>query len=118
DIIPSLRRVAVLANATDAFTPSFLEQMQLGGRTLRLEMQTIMIKAADELDAVFAAMKGNPVDAIVVQPSLPRVRVADLARDNRIPAIAPTAAFGAAGGLAAYAANQAEMARRSAGIID
>jgi putative tryptophan/tyrosine transport system substrate-binding protein len=65
EIIPSVRRVAVLANATDAFTPAFLEQMQLGGQTLRLEMQTIMIKAADELEGAFAAMTSNAIDAVV-----------------------------------------------------
>jgi putative tryptophan/tyrosine transport system substrate-binding protein len=118
DILPSTRRVAVLANATDAFTPSFLEQMELGGRTLKLEIQTFMIKEAEELESAFAAMKSNAADAVVVQPSLPRIRVADLALKHRVPSIAPTAAYAGLGGLAAYAANPLEMARRTAGIID
>ena len=98
DILPSVRRVAVLANANDPFTKSFLEQIQLGGQTLRLEIQIIMIKAADELDPAFATMKKNATDAVVVQPSLPRDRVADLALKYRVPAIAPTGAFAALGG--------------------
>jgi putative ABC transport system substrate-binding protein len=118
DMIPSVRRVAVLANATDPFTKSFLEQMQLGGQALRLDIQVIMIKAADELEPAFAAMKEKAADAIIVQPSLPRKRVADLALKYRVPAIAPTAAFAALGGIAAYSASQAEMARRTASAID
>jgi putative tryptophan/tyrosine transport system substrate-binding protein len=118
DIIPSVRRVAVLANANDPFTKSFLEQMQLGGQALRLEIQAIMIKGADELDAAFVAIKKDAADAVVVQPSLPRQHVADLALKNRIPAIAPTGAFAALGGLAGYSGNQAEMVRRTAAIID
>ena len=118
DILPSVRRVAVLANANDPFTKSFLEQIQLGGQTLRLEIQIIMIKAADELDPAFATMKKNATDAVVVQPSLPRDRVADLALKYRVPAIAPTGAFAALGGLAAYSGSQAEMARRTAAIVD
>jgi putative ABC transport system substrate-binding protein len=118
DIIPSVRRVAVLANATDPFTKAFLEQVQLGGKALRLEIQTIMIKEPDELDAAFAAIKKNAVDAVIVQPSLPRGRVADLALKNRVPSIAPTGAFPSLGGLAGYSASQSEMARRSAAIID
>ncbi len=77
-----------------------------------------MIKSADELDPAFATMKKNATDAVVVQPSLPRQRVADLALKYRVPAIAPTVAFAALGGLAAYSASQAEMARRTAAAID
>jgi putative ABC transport system substrate-binding protein len=62
-------------------------------------------------------MKDNATDAVIVQPSLPRKRAADLALKHRVPAIAPTAAFAAEGGLAAYAASQTEMARRSVSII-
>jgi putative tryptophan/tyrosine transport system substrate-binding protein len=118
DIIPSVRRVAVLANATDPFTTPFLAQMQLGGKTLRLEIQVIMIQAAEGLDAAFATMKKNGVDAVIVQPSLPRKRIAELALKNRVPAISPTGAFAAEGGLAAYAASRAEMLRKTVAYVD
>jgi putative ABC transport system substrate-binding protein len=118
DIKPSMRRVAVLANATDPFTPSFLTQMQRGGKALQLEMQVIMIKEPRELEPAFAAFKKNAVDAVIMQPSLPRATVAELALNHRIPAIAPAAPFAAAGGLAGYSANQPEAARRTAAIVD
>jgi putative ABC transport system substrate-binding protein len=53
-----------------------------------------------------------------MQPSLPRATVAELALKHRIPAIAPAAAFAAAGGLAGYSADQAEAARRTAATVD
>jgi putative ABC transport system substrate-binding protein len=118
DILPSLRRVAVLANATDPFTKSFLEQLRLGGQALHLEIQVVMIKTAEELDPAFAAMKKNATDAVVVQPSLPRSRAADLALKYRVPAIAPTVTFAALGGLVGYSGSPAEMARRTAAIVD
>ena len=71
DIIPSVRRVAVLANSTDPFTKSFLEQIRLGGQTLRLDIATIMITGPGELDAAFATIKKDATDAVIVQPSLP-----------------------------------------------
>jgi putative ABC transport system substrate-binding protein len=46
------------------------------------------------------------------------MRVADLALKHRVPAIAPTGAFAAVGGLAGYSASPSEMARRTAAIID
>jgi putative ABC transport system substrate-binding protein len=118
DIKPASRRMAVLANATDPFTPSFLTQMQRGGKTLQLEVQAIMIKEPSELEPAFAAFEKNAVDAVVMQPSLPRATVAELALKHRIPAIAPAAPFAAAGGLAGYSANQPEAARRTAAIVD
>jgi putative ABC transport system substrate-binding protein len=118
EIIPSVRRVAVLANAADPFTKEFVKQMQSNGQALRLEIRIIMIKAADDLDPAFAGMKDGAADAVIVQPSLPRKPAAALALKYRIPALAPTAAFAGEGGLAAYAASQAEMARRSASIVD
>ena len=118
DIMPSVRRVAVLANAHDPFSKSFLEQMQIGGQTLRIEHQTITIRAPEELEPAFASMKKDGLEAVVLQPSLPRRRIAELALQHRVPSISPTGAFAAEGGLAAYAASRTEMARKTAGYID
>jgi len=85
---------------------------------LRLDIATMMITGPGELDAAFATIKKDATDAVIVQPSLPRMRVADLALKHRVPAIAPTGAFAAVGGLAGYSASQSEMARRTAAIID
>jgi putative ABC transport system substrate-binding protein len=121
EIIPSVRRVAALANAPDPFTRTFVEQLQRGGSALRLEIEILMINminAAEELDAAFATMTKNAAGAVVVQPSLPRRLVAELALKYRVPAIAPTLAFAALGGLASYAGSPKEAARRTAAIID
>ena len=113
-----MRRVAALANAPDPFTRTFVEQLQRGGSALRVEIEIHMINAAEELEAAFATMKKNAADAVVVQPSLPRRLVAELALKYRVPSIAPTQAFAALGGLASYAGSPKEAARRTAAIID
>lgn len=118
EFIPQMKRVTVLANADDPFTRSLVEQMELGGRTLRIEIQVVMIHREDDLEAAFAAMKETAIDAVMVQPSLPRKRVADLALKYRVPAIAPTGAFAVAGGLAAYSSSPKEMARMTVTTID
>ena len=41
DMLPSLRRVAALANPDDAFTKSFLEQVHLAGRTGSIEIAPV-----------------------------------------------------------------------------
>ena len=118
DMLPELHRVAVLANASDPFTTSFLEQIRLGAQATRLELRIIMISQPDELDAAFGTIRNEAADAVVVQPSLPRVRVAELAARHRVPSIAPSGGYATAGGLAAYSGNQKEMARRTATIVD
>lgn len=118
DMLPTVRRVAVLANANDAFTKSFLEQMRLGAQTLHLDIQIIMIKQPGDLDEAFTSIKKKAADAVVVQPSLPRVRVAELAVQHRVPSIAPSGGFATAGGLAAFSGSQKEMAWRTAAIVD
>ena len=118
DIIPSLKRVAVLTNATDPFTPTFLGQAEQAAAVLKLDLRTVTIRADGELDPALAALKAAAVQAVMVQPSLPRARVADLALKHRLPAIAPTRPFPAVGGLAAYSPSQEEICQRTAAIVD
>jgi putative ABC transport system substrate-binding protein len=118
DLLPSAQRVSVLANAGDPFAKPFLGQLQPAGETLHLQMQVIMIHAADELAPAFATMKSSGTDAVVVQPSLPLQRIGDLAIQNLIPAVSPSIAFTRRGGLAGYAAKPAEMYRKAASYVD
>jgi putative ABC transport system substrate-binding protein len=118
DLLPSVNKVAVLANASDPFARPFLGQLQPAAEALRVQLQIIMIHAADELDPAFSAMKSSGADAIIVQPSLPRKRIADLALKNLIPAFAPTMLFASEGGLAAYSASAPEMFRKVAVYVD
>jgi putative ABC transport system substrate-binding protein len=118
DLLPSAQRVSVLANAADPFAKPFLGQLQPAGETLHLQMQVIMIHAADELTSAFETMKSSGTDAVVVQPSLPLQRIGDLAIQNLISAVSPSIAFTREGGLASYAAKPAEMYRKAASYVD
>jgi hypothetical protein len=53
-----------------------------------------MIKGADEPIAAFASIKKNAADAVIVQPSLPRIRVADLALKYRVLGACPCNGLG------------------------
>jgi hypothetical protein len=84
ELLPSARRVAVLANAPDPFTKRFLEQIQIAARALGIEIQIIMVSAADQLDAAFLQIDRKRIDAVIVQPSLPRKRAAELALTHHL----------------------------------
>ena len=118
EMVPSAHRVAVLANAPDPFSKQFLTQIQRVGEATGTAIDPIMIHTAEELDAAFPAMQTSRADAVIVQPSLPTKRVAELALSYRIPAICTFRDFAYDGGLMAYFADEAEMYRGAAALVD
>jgi putative ABC transport system substrate-binding protein len=118
DLLPSLRRVAVLANPVDPFTKSFLEQVHLAGRTAGVEIAPVaMARGPDEVDAAFAAMARERADAVVVQGIFFSKTIADLAIKHRLPAASVLRSFVAEGGLMSYGADISDIFRRSAVIV-
>ena len=77
-----------------------------------------MIHTGEELEAAFPAMEISRADAVIVQPSLPTKRVAQLALSYRIPAICTFRDFAYDGGLMAYFADEAEMYHGAAVVVD
>src|SRR6266699_2223483 len=86
DILPSVRRVAVLLNAEDPFWKQIQEQVQLAGRAVGIEIApSVMVRGPNEIDAAFAAMKKQGAGAVVVQASLSTKTVAELACTTTAP---------------------------------
>jgi putative tryptophan/tyrosine transport system substrate-binding protein len=118
DMIPSLRRVAALSNAADPSWRQILEQIQLAGKLTDIEIApTAMVRGLDEIDAAFAAMKNEKADAVVVQGSLSRKDVAELALKHRLPAATVPRSFAEVGGLMSYGFNAADSFRRAASFV-
>jgi putative ABC transport system substrate-binding protein len=117
EMLPRAHRVVALANAPDPFSKPFVEQIQLGGITTGIKIEAKMIRV-DELDAAFQEMEKERIDAIIVQPSLPSQRVADLALKYKIPAASAVRWFAEEGGLMSYAAAEADMYRQAATYVD
>jgi putative ABC transport system substrate-binding protein len=117
EIVPSAHRVAVLVNSPDPFSKPFLEQIQFAGKVTGTEIDPIMIHNAAELDDAFPAMERSRPDSMIVQPSLPTRRVAELALRYRIPAVCGFRGFVDDGGLAAYFPVETDMYRRAAVLV-
>ena len=118
EMIPSAGRVAVLANAPDPFSKVFVQQIQLAGQATGTAIDPIMIHSAEELDGAFQSMERSRPDAVIVQPSLPTKRAAELALGYRIPAICGWREFVHDGGLMAYFAEETDIYRRTAVFVD
>ena len=118
EVLPSARRVAVLANAPDPFHKPFVESIQAAGRTLGIEIKPIAVRGAEEFDAAFAEMEKWRAEAVIDQPSLTQRRIVEMAMKHRLPSFAPNTNFPAQGGLMAYSADQSALYREMATFVD
>jgi putative tryptophan/tyrosine transport system substrate-binding protein len=119
DMLPSARRIAVIANAADpVFAKSFLDQAHRAGSGTGSEIISITIRGPDELEAGFATAAKEKADAVVYQASLPTKRAADLAIAHRLPAATIIRAFAEVGGLMAFGADAPSLNRRAATFVD
>jgi len=118
EIVPSAKQIVVLANALDPFFALFVEQIQRAGEATGTAIDPVMIHSAEELDIAFRAMEEQRPDAVIVQPSLPTRRVAELALSHRIPSASTIPALVYEGGLMSYHAMEAELYRLAAVLVD
>ena len=118
EILPSASRVAALADPTNSFTKPFLEQIQLAARTIGIEVEVVMVRGTVEFDVAFVEMERRRIEALIVQPTLPRAPIVNLVQKHRLPAVSGNRAFADAGGLMSYAGSLADRYRNAAPYID
>jgi putative ABC transport system substrate-binding protein len=118
EVLPSARRVAVLANGTDPFTKHFLEQLQRGADTLGMELRPTMAVAVAEFESIFAEMVKWRADAVVVQPSLPRRPIVELTLRHGLASVSPSRAYALDGGLMSYSSQSEDGFRELAIYVD
>ena len=118
EIKPAAKRVGVLANATDPFTPKMLDHLQVAASATGLELLPSKVRRADEVSGVFAQWAAQRVDAVFVQGSVPVARAAELALQYRLPSVSFVRAFAEAGGLFVYGADLRDQQRKAARLVD
>jgi putative ABC transport system substrate-binding protein len=86
DMLPSLSRVAVLANPADPFTKPFLEQVHLAGRTSGIEIAPVaMARGPEEIEDAVATIAKAGAHGLVVQGIFFSQLIADLTMKHRLP---------------------------------
>jgi putative tryptophan/tyrosine transport system substrate-binding protein len=123
DVVPKVRRVAVLANPTGSPAyPQMLEATKAAARSLALELQLLEVYEPTQFDGAFAAMAKERAGALLVMghPLFfhHRARLADLAAKHRLPSMSTQEQWVDAGGLMSYGPNFVDIYRRGAVYVD
>jgi putative tryptophan/tyrosine transport system substrate-binding protein len=121
EVVPSLRRLAILANVGNPAVVLDMGEAQAAARKLGLEVTTSEIRRAEDIASAFDALKGR-ADALYVctDPlvNTHRIQVNTLALAARLPTIHGLREYVEAGGLMSYGPNLPDLLRRAADYVD
>jgi putative ABC transport system substrate-binding protein len=92
-------------------------------RSLRLQLQSVEVSRADDLDRAFSAVTSQRAQVLIVQTPNPvlfsnRGQIVSFAQRNRLPAMYGQREYVDAGGLMAYGPSLTEAWRRAATYVD
>jgi putative tryptophan/tyrosine transport system substrate-binding protein len=118
EIVPKLSRVAVLWYRS--MQP--WKESQLAARELGLQLHSMQVSSADELESAFTdAVTARSAAVVVVESPLASStgkQIAALAAKNRLPTVYARKDFVEGGGLMSYGADPSEAHRRIALLVD
>jgi putative ABC transport system substrate-binding protein len=123
ELFPKLSRLAFLAYRGDPAHAFFVKEVQGAAQSFGIQFQSLVITSPDEIEGAFSAMVRERAGALVVQPLFVGAlgqgrRIADLAVQNRLPAVSDLGAFADAGVLISYGPDIVALYRRSATYVD
>jgi ABC-type uncharacterized transport system substrate-binding protein len=121
EVVPGLRRLAILANVSSPLGVLEMREVQATARTLGLEVATSEVRRAEDITPAFDALKGRADALYVVAGPLVttnRIRINTLALGARLPTMHGQWDNVEAGGLMSYGANFPDLYRRAADFVD
>ena len=122
EMVPALRRVAVLRNATTPTGPAQFGVIQAVSPYLKVDVTALNIRSASDFESAIAGFAHGPDDGLIVTSSslaiTHRNPLLGLIARHKLPAIYAQGQFVADGGLMSYAPSVIDQFRRAAGYVD
>ncbi|MGB7776888.1 MAG: ABC transporter substrate-binding protein [Pseudolabrys sp.] len=121
EVMPQLRRLAILFNADNTQPVLEMGETQAEARRLGLEVAIRAIRRAEDIAPAFKDLRAQAdavyvtVDQLIVAN---RTRIIAAALNERLPTIFSTRDFVKAGGLMSYGPNYSDLFRHSADYVD
>jgi putative tryptophan/tyrosine transport system substrate-binding protein len=122
EALPKISRVAVLSETANAGNAVSLREMKVAAEALRITLQPLEFRSADDFEPAFSAIKREHASALIVLRgpviNTHRTQIVDLAAKSRLPAMYPDKVFTDAGGLMSYGPDPFEQFRDAARYVD
>jgi len=121
ELLPGLRRLAMLGNANYAAAVLEMGEVESAGRTLGLKIDRFEIRREEDIAPAFEAFKNESQALYLCADALINAqhnRINILALGARLPTIYAGSNFLASGGLISYGANNADLFRHAADYVD
>jgi putative tryptophan/tyrosine transport system substrate-binding protein len=122
EVVPKLSRVGFLWHSSYPDADILLKETETVAQALKIEIQSLQVKAPTDFEATFKAAGINRVGALLVAAGglfgSHRNRIAELAVKHRLPTTYDNTVYVQAGGLMSYTANRPEQFRRAAEYVD
>ena len=120
DLLPSVRKIAMLVNPTRPGVDAQKVQMQEAAQAIGFALQILEAGSERDFDAVFQAVASQRDGALIVAPDAlflaERIQIADLATRHKIPTMYELRDFVEAGGLISYGASAVDLYRQGAAL--
>jgi putative ABC transport system substrate-binding protein len=121
EIVPGLRRLAIMANLSNAANVLDTQEVEAAARAGGLDVASFEIRRTVDIAAAFATFKGT-VDALYVPPdaflNTNRIRINTLALVARLPTVYGARENVEAAGLISYGPNFTDLFRRAGDFVD
>ncbi len=118
EMLPSASRVTLLTNPIHPGEHLEVAESHRVAAALGMSLQYLQVLSAAEFDTAFRAMSDSRTEGIVAVPDnlimLQRTRLAEFAKDKRIPVISGWAELAHSGGLMTYGPSSSKFFRRLA----
>ena len=118
ELIPGVGRVGVLADESDPFAKAYVAQISQAARSVGMKIEPIITRPGQPLEPVFETLTGKRVDGLLIQGSIARKEMLDLAIKHSLPALTSTRLGPSLGALASYGSDYLALARQSAVYVD
>lgn len=116
DLLPSVRRIAMLVNPTRPGVDRQKAQMQEAAQAIGWALQILEASSERDFDAVFEAVASQQDDALILAPDAlflaHRIQIAELAIRYKVATMYELHEFVVAGGLISYGASAVDMFRQ------
>ncbi len=122
ELVPATVKVAVFWNPNDPGAQFSLAETQAVAQTLKIELQILETRGANDFDAAFQAATRESATAVFLLPApiiyTSRSRIAELALQSRLPTLFFSSDGVKVGGLASYGPSLVASYRRAAYYVD